>query len=114
MPFVEPPRAPIRTAADSSSIVQEEVFLTGKRGSGQGSTADLLQAGSPGVHITRGRPDFARLLVSAAKTAAAVGESRVAVMVCGNQGIVQRVLATAREASTREVAFDCHHEKFSF
>lgn len=94
--------------------VQEDVFLTGKRGDGDGDTASLPHATSPGVHITRGRPDLASLLSSAARTAAAVGESRVAIMVCGNQGIVEKVLAAAREASTADVALDCHHEKFSF
>lgn len=94
--------------------VQEDVFLTGKRGAGDADTATLPHATSPGVHITRGRPDLASLFSMTARTAAAVGESRVAVMVCGNHGIVDRVLASAREASTADVAFDCHHEKFSF
>lgn len=69
---------------------------------------------SPGVYITHGRPDLASLLARTASTAVSLGESRVAVMICGNQGIVERVLATALEASTDKVSFDCHHEKFSF
>lgn len=95
-------------------LTQEDVFLTGKRTTADGVTDKLTPASTPGVTITRGRPELSKLLARTARTAVAVGESRVAVMICGNQGIVERVLDTALKANTDQVTFDCHHEMFSF
>lgn len=102
------------SSACADILTQEDIFLTGKRTNVDGVTDKLTPASTPGVNITRGRPDLAKLLARTARTAVAVGESRVAIMICGNKGIVERVLEQALKANTNQVTFDCHHEKFSF
>ena len=74
-------------------------------------------AGSPAPiaasEIWSGRPDLAEMLEDVAAEAAALGETRVALMACGAGGVVSKL----RELAARggfAVRFDVHHEVFGF
>ena len=69
--------------------------------------------GRTATHFHRGRPDFARLIADAAAEARQLGESRVAVFVCGNAGVAQQCLKHCGGLHDG-VQFDCHNEAFSF
>jgi hypothetical protein len=46
--------------------------------------------------------------------AAATGDTRVAVLVCGNNAILERCRGKAAEFSRAGVTFECHFEAFGF
>ena len=63
--------------------------------------------------IWLGRPDLAKLMADVAAKAALLGETHVALMICGTGPVVKAVrkLATRKEFG---VQFDVHHEVFGF
>ena len=69
--------------------------------------------GIPGVSTTWGRPHLFTLLSLAAAAAKAVGEARIAVLVCGSRGVVDAI-QDAVDTVTTGVALDVHSEVLSF
>lgn len=69
--------------------------------------------GRNAVKFYSGRPDFATVFADAAAEARQLGESRVAVFVCGNKRVVKQCLKHCNPTSGG-VTFDCHYEAFSF
>ena len=69
--------------------------------------------GSDDIRFRRRRPDFVKIFDDAQAEARRLGEDRVAVLVCGNEGVLKRCLKQCM-AHCGDVRFDCHYEAFSF
>lgn len=97
--------------------MQDNVFLTGvpKRPvvGADGVARDFEPVALPGVNVTCGRPDFFTLLCDAADVAKALGEPRVAVLICGSLGIVRSIQDLLEKLPT-DVAVDLHYEVLAF
>eukprot|EP00892_Ulva_mutabilis_P004391 jgi/Ulvmu1/2323/UM013_0171.1 len=96
---------------------EDNVFLTGvpkRPTTGPDGIVRLFQPVSlPGVNTTCGRPDFFTLLSDAADIAKALGEPRVAVLVCGSLGIVHSIQDDIPNIAT-SVSIDLHYEVLAF
>jgi hypothetical protein len=60
-----------------------------------------------------GRPNLDAMFQEVEDEAAALGESKVALLVCGNKGVLESCLRIAR-TRTGKVHFDPHYEAFGF
>jgi hypothetical protein len=60
-----------------------------------------------------GRPNLEAIFQEVEDEAEALGESRVALLVCGNKGVLESCLCIARTRKGR-LHFDPHHEAFGF
>jgi Ferric reductase NAD binding domain len=60
------------------------------------------------------RPDMAAEFDQVAEEARAAGASRVAVLICGNQGILDGCMKKCAKYSREGIRFDCHYESFGF
>lgn len=63
--------------------------------------------------VWAGRPDLAEILEDVAVEAQALGETHVALMICGAGGVVTKMRELAA-AGGYGVQFDVHHEAFGF
>jgi Ferric reductase NAD binding domain len=72
--------------------------------------------GQCSMQFHSGRPDMAAAFKEVAAAAAAAGSSSVAVLVCGNQGILDgcRKMCSSYNKGRGSVRFDCHFESFGF
>lgn len=61
-----------------------------------------------------GRIDFENILKTLKQAALKAGETRVAVCVCGPEGLQQKSLQACINHSDSEIVFDCYEERFSF
>lgn len=121
------------------ALVQEHVFLTGTRPPDVMSRGELRKAfaggyiGGPGVPVSSssingvpmsstsvlgfstkwGRPQFQEVLFSAAQAAHAAGETRVAMLICGTQEIVNSCRHCVHLDSS-DISFDIHYEVLAF
>ena len=64
--------------------------------------------------IWAGRPDLVELLADVAEEAKLLGETHVALMICGAGGVVSKVRQLAAKGGYGGVQFDVHHEAFGF
>ena len=60
-----------------------------------------------------GQPNLASLFAEVEAETLALGETRVALLVCGDKGIVNSCLRVARRRHG-PVQFDAHHQTFSW
>jgi hypothetical protein len=74
--------------------------------------ADLEQSMPVGADLKYGRPDFPLLFARVKELAAAQGERRVAVSVCGPASMVESATMACRAATSKEIPFDLHIEVF--
>ncbi|KAG2498204.1 hypothetical protein HYH03_003957 [Edaphochlamys debaryana] len=97
---------------ERGDFITTEFYLTQAREQGR-DKANIRPELQPALRM--GRPDIPRLVADTARRAAALGEQRVAVFVCGPHAMVEEVLAAAA-AQTRlgGPAFDVHSEVFEF
>jgi hypothetical protein len=72
-----------------------------------------MDRGSDKVMFCNGRPQFIQVFAAAAASAVRVGETEVAVLLCGNAGVVRQALKHSAEVMGG-VRFACHVESFSF
>lgn len=112
----------------SAGVVYSEVYCTnGKAGSNTrviipadavkalpDSEADLEAATLTDAVVKNGRPDFIDIFARVKALALALGETRVAVSVCGPASMVQTATAACRAATSSEVQMDLHVEVFNF
>jgi hypothetical protein len=117
--FVSPhgrPFSPSVSLGDLSATIEKGVLAS--RGFGGASAALGARSGRLGagglVAVTRGRPDMRRTFKDAHAAARLAGDCRVAVLVCGNQGILDGCMRMAADWSHDDVTFECHYEAFGF
>ena len=102
--FTAPPvTAP--DAFDSHDAATRDAALARLRGNA---------AVEPFVHYKMGRPDLALVFREAAEQARAMGERRVAIMICGNDHVLDACLAEVQRRQGTQVEFDVHFEAFGF
>lgn len=95
-------------------FIATEFYLTQARPEDQHAQANIRPELQPALRF--GRPDVAAILADDGARAAAAGETRVAVMVCGPSQLVAAVRAAAAQLSAKGpgVVYDVHAEVFEF
>jgi len=102
--------------AAASSLLQSEFFLTKVRRKEDFESAGIAVEEQKCLRF--GRPDLPAAFERMRRVAAEAGETRVAVLVCGPEGMVKQVRQLCRQFSSSKskgsVAFDYHCEEFAF
>ncbi|KAG2483535.1 hypothetical protein HYH03_017639 [Edaphochlamys debaryana] len=115
---VATPGSVVLEEARGDDHITTEFYLTQAREQGR-DKANISPELQPALRL--GRPNIPEIVADTAKQAAALGETRVAVFVCGPAAMVAEVQAVAAAASgccgrggEAGVAFDVHAEVFEF
>ena len=89
-----------------------EFFLTQVRNAEDFAEADIHPEVQPCLRFNR--PDIKKKMTEMHEIAIGNKVDRVAVLVCGPEGMVSDVIAFSRELSSKQVKFDVHAETFAF
>lgn len=108
------------TLLESRDVLYTGVYCSGRRQREQSNYKEVVPAEAalengtgprlPSLH--HGRPDFKELLHQVKSLAVAQKERRVAVSVCGPNAMIASVVDACRVATSSEVRFDLHVERF--
>ena len=116
--FSDAESGPSKTATPHSpqcgvdSVLHTEFYLTRQRPADEFAAAGIAPDMQPCLRF--GRPDLAKIFKRCRDVALAVGERRVAVLVCGPRSLVRDASDLAFSASDAKLTFDFHSEIFEF